>query len=287
MPPVAASRVYVASARRPANWDVIRDAVRDIVSRRQLIGFLASAVMRKAGANTLLGNIWWILDPLLQMPLYVLLVGVILRSGAPDYPLFVFAAVLPWKWFTSSLTDATTSVSTRDQLIKQLPFPKLVLPVAAIASGIPQFAFGLIPLVVMMLLFYRDRVTALLLLIPLVAAVQLVLMLAVGILLAAFNVFARDTGRLSGYVLRLWFFLSPALYATDRIDHIAAQHPIVAWVFRLNPFTTLFEAYRDLIYRVRLPDPAGLLVLLVASVALLAITVIVFKRLEPGFAKVL
>jgi ABC-type polysaccharide/polyol phosphate export permease len=279
--------IYVGSPGPPASVDLLGAAIREIVSRRRLIRYLVAAATRKAGTNTLLGHVWWILDPLLQMPLYVLLVGMILRSGTADYPLFVFAAVLPWKWFTSSVADATTSVSTRDQLIKQVPFPKLVLPVAAITSGIPQFAFGLIPLLGLMLLFYRDRISLFLLLIPVVAAVQLLLTLAAGILLAAFDVFARDTGRLTGHVLRLWFFLSPGLYSTDRIDHVTARHPAVGYFFRLNPFTTLFEAYRDLIYRARLPDPAALAWLLIASACLLALTLIMFKRLEPRFAKVL
>ena len=88
-------------------------------------------------------------------------------------------------------------------------------------------------------------------------------------------------------MLRLWFFLSPALYATDRIDHVAERYPIVGVAFRLNPFTTLFESYRDLIYHGRPFDVAALAGLLLASIALLALTTVVFKRLEPSFAKVL
>jgi homopolymeric O-antigen transport system permease protein len=141
-----------------------------------------------------------------------------------------------------------------------VPFPKIVLPVAAIAAGIPQFAFGLVPLFAMM---------------------------AIGILLAAFSVFGRDTGRLSGYVLRLWFYLSPALYSTERIDRLTAPHPIIGYTFRLNPFTVLFEADRDLICRGQFPDPIGLSVLFIGSLTFLALAVIAFKRLEPAFAKLL
>ena len=62
----------------------------------------------------------------------------------PDYPLFIFAAILPWKWFTASITDATTSVVSQDRLIKQIQFPKIVLPVAATTAGVVGFAFGLV-----------------------------------------------------------------------------------------------------------------------------------------------
>lgn len=284
---VSSPRIYVGSPGRPTSMDLLRAAIREIVARRELIRRLMEAVTRRTGTHTLLGNIWWILDPLLQMPLYVLLVGVILGSGTVDYPLFVFAAILPWKWFTTSLADATISITTQDTLIKQVSFPKLVLPVATIFASVPQFVFGLLPLLGLMLVFYRDRLSPWLALLPVVAVIQLVLTLATGILLAAFNVFARDTGRLAVHVLRLWFFLSPGLYSTDRIDHVMARHPAVGYVFRLNPFTTLFEAYRDLVYRARVPDPAALGALLLGSSCALAVTLVAFKRLEPRFAKLL
>ena len=106
----------------------MREAVRDIASRRRLIGYLVQADLRKKGSDTLLGNVWWVLDPLLQMMVYVIVVSVIFDRGGPDYPLFVFAAILPWKWFSSSVTDGIISVTGQDKLIRQIHFPKLVLP---------------------------------------------------------------------------------------------------------------------------------------------------------------
>jgi ABC-type polysaccharide/polyol phosphate export permease len=279
--------IYVASARRPGPLELLRETLREIRSRADLIRHLMGSSMRRAGVNTLLGNVWWVVDPLIQMPLYVLFVGVILRSGTPAYPLFLFSAILPWKWFTSSLVDASMSAVARDQLIKQVAFPKIVLPIAAVLAIIPQFFFGLIPLLAMIVLFYPDRLTPFLLLIPAVAVVQLVFTFAMAILLAILNVFARDTFRLTGYMLRLWFFLSPALYSTDRIEHVAARYPIVWHAFRLNPFTTLFDAYRALIYRGHFPDPVSLGTLLLFSVGFLLVSLIVFKRLEPNLPKIL
>ena len=73
--------------------------------RRRLIRYLVQADIHKKGADTLLGNLWWVLDPLLQMVVYVVLVSVIFDRAVPDYPLFIFAAILPWKWFQSSVQD--------------------------------------------------------------------------------------------------------------------------------------------------------------------------------------
>jgi ABC-type polysaccharide/polyol phosphate export permease len=279
--------VYVASARRPSAVELVREAVREIVAWRELIRQLALADMRRAGAHTIIGNVWWVLDPLLQMPLYVLLVGVVLRSGTVDYPLFLFAAILPWKWFTGGLTDATASVASRDQLIKQVAFPKIILPVGAVVAATPQFFIGLLPLLVMMVLFYRSHLSFYILLLPFVAAVQLAFMVALGILIAICHAFARETGRLSGYVFRAWFFLSPALYSMDRVEHVMERHPSLRYAFRLNPFTTLFDSYRAVIYDKRFPDPAALALLLLASAAFFCLTALAFKRLEPKLAKIL
>lgn len=278
---------YRNSALRPRGVSLVGEALRDIWGRRRLIGYLAQADLKKKGADTLLGNIWWVMDPLLQMVVYVVLVSIIFARPERDYPLFIFAAILPWKWFSSSIGDAITAVSGQDRLIKQVQFPKLVLPVAAIVAGIAQFAFGLIPLAALLLLLFADRISPYLVLIPAVALVQLVFTLALGLILAAVNVFFRDIGNLSRHALRLWFYLSPALYGASTVEQVTRDQPALGALLRLNPFYWLLTAYRDLIYDERAPDWASLGVVLVVSLALLALAAWFFKRLEPNFAKVL
>jgi ABC-type polysaccharide/polyol phosphate export permease len=275
------------STRRPGFLSLLRDAASEVWSRRRLIRYLVQADLKKKGADTLLGNIWWILDPLLQMVVYVILVSIIFQRSEPDYPLFIFAAILPWKWFTSAVGDGITAVTTQGQLIKQIAFPKIVLPVAVTVAGIANFCFGLVALAGLMLAFYSDRLTAFVLLIPLVAVVQLVFTLAVALAVAAVNVFFRDVGNVARHVLRLWFYVSPALYSADTLNHALDGHPTVASLLVLNPFYVLFDAYRNVIYDGRLPQFEPLLVLFVVSLGLLAVGTLVFKRLEPAFAKVL
>ena len=274
-------------AARPGPIGLLREAIVEVTQRRRLIRYLVQADVRKKGADTLLGNLWWVLDPLLQMAVYVVLVAVVFDRGGPDYPLFIFAAILPWKWFQSSVQDATTSVTGADRLIRQIQFPKLVLPVASACAGVVNFAFGLIPLAALILLVYRDRLSATLLLIPAIAVVQFFFNLAVAVALAALNVFYRDIGNLSRHALRLWFYLSPGLYAIEDLRTATADIPVVGQLLLANPFAILFTAYRDVIYSEQLPEWTGLAALLVGSLVLLALTKLLFKRVEPAFAKVL
>jgi ABC-type polysaccharide/polyol phosphate export permease len=274
-------------ATRPGPIGLLREAVSEIAQRRRLIRYLVQADVRKKGADTLLGNLWWVLDPLLQMAVYVVLVSVVFDRDVPDYPLFIFAAILPWKWFQSTVQDAITSVTGADRLIRQIQFPKLVLPLASAGAGVVNFLFGLIPLAALMLILYRDRLSVALVLIPLVAVVQFFFNVAIAVGLAALNVFYRDIGNLSRHFLRLWFYLSPGLYAIEDLRRAAGDIPVVGPLLLANPFAILFTAYRDVIYNERPPDWAGLGALLVGSLVLLALTTLLFKRVEPSFAKVL
>jgi lipopolysaccharide transport system permease protein len=188
------------------------------------------------------------------------------------------------------------SVVSQEKLIKQIQFPKIVLPFAATTSGIVNFAFGMIPLGLLLLLFYRDRLTPNLAFIVPIATVQFAFTLALALFVSAVNVFFRDLGNVVRHLLRLWFYLSPGLYAVSTLNDsaILKGHPQLQAIAGANPFAILFEAYRSVIYgsaEPKLPpmQPAwgSLLALLLASLVLLALTTLVFKRMEPSFAKVL
>ena len=203
------------AAARPGPFAMLAEAVREVASRRRLVRYLVQAEIKKRGINTVLGNLWWILDPLLLMVVYLVLVTIIASRSIPDYPLFLFAAILPWKWFTVAISDSANSVVSQTRLVKQIAFPKIVLPVASTMAGVVGFTFGLIPLGVM-LLFYPDRLSWYPIFIPVIAAVQFVFTLAVGVIVAAGNVFVRDLGNVIGHLLRLWWYLSPGLYSHRR-----------------------------------------------------------------------
>jgi len=274
---------------------LLREAITEISSRRRLIRYLVQAEMKKRGSDTILGNIWWILDPVLQMIVYVILITILGRGRFPDYPLFIFAAILPWKWFSAVISDASTTVVRQERLIKQIAFPKIVLPVATTSAGVVGFVAGFVPLAGVLLL-YAHRFDPLMLVVwvPVIAVVQYVFTLGVAILVSAANVFFRDLGNALGHGLRLWWFLSPGIYSLTWMEElgIVQENPIIRTVAGLNPFAVLFESYRIVIYgtetgRPMAPDVVALGILLAGSVVLIGLATIFFKRLEPNFAKVL
>jgi ABC-type polysaccharide/polyol phosphate export permease len=275
-----------ASAQRSGVFGLAARGFRDIVERRRLIRYLVGADLKRTHADTIFGQLWWVFDPLLQMAVYVVLVTVIFDRGTPDYPLFLFAAILPYKWFSTTVLDATMSIVNRQSLIRQIQFPKVVLPTAAVTAGTVSFAIGLVALGIVYL-FYLHRLTPWVLLLPVVAAVQFVFTLALGIGLAAMNAFYRDVSNVLRHILRLWFYLSPGLWTLYGEHAFIAENHWARPFLMLNPFVHLFESYRSVTWGMGPPDWLGLLAVLIVSVVLLVLALILFKRVEPAFARIL
>jgi len=281
------SIVHVPSRRR--GWaELAVEGIGEILGRWRLIRYMVVANLKRTHTDTALGQLWWVLDPLFLMAIYVVLVQLIFNAGTPDYPLFIFAAILPWKWFSISLSTSAGSVTAREGLIRQIQFPKIVLPVAAVGSATLSFGISLIALA-LMYVFFLDRLSPWLLALPLIAVVQFVFSLAVAIGLAGINTFYRDVQNLLGHVVRLWFYASPGLWSFR--NHLE-DAPELRAILSLNPMAPILESYRNVIYGATdgsgglPPDVVGLAVVLAASLLFLTIAIVLFKRMEPAFAKV-
>jgi lipopolysaccharide transport system permease protein len=276
-----------SSARRP--FGLVRDGIHDITSRLRLIRFLVAAEMKRTHADTTIGKVWWVLDPILSMVVYWMLVAVIFKRPTPDILLFLMCAILPWKWFSATLTEASTSITSRQGLVRQLQFPKIVLPTAAAGAAMVSFLFGLIALLGLYLL-YPHRLTAWVLAVPLVAVVQFVFSLSLAIFLAAMNTFFRDVQNVLRHVVRLWMYLSPVLYSLGQLE----DQPMFKLVLGVNPMSWILEGYRNIFYGPEIvgghgiaPDVLPLLGVLGISLVLLAVSISIFKRAEPAFARIL
>jgi ABC-2 type transport system permease protein len=183
-------------------------------------------------------------------------------------------------------------------------FPKILLPVSALVAEVLNFAFGVLLLMVVLFLVFPAHATVNVVWLPVIAVVQFVFTLGLALIVSAVNVFYRDVGILMGHLIRLWFFLSPTLWSFDStvgrfgaIEEALGEAGVA--VLRYNPFAILLTAYRDVVYgRVDLagtgftpgqpPEellPLGLLFLI--SLGFVLLGTVIFKRLEPAFAKVL
>jgi lipopolysaccharide transport system permease protein/teichoic acid transport system permease protein len=315
-----APAAFRSSNDRPGPIDLIRNAITDVWSRRRLIGYMVRADIKKRGVNTVLGNVWWVLDPLITMLIYVLVMTVIFQRSTPDFPLFLLSAMVPFKWFTQTIGSSTHAVTGREGLIKQIMFPKIILPVTSSISQVVSFLFGLLVLFAVLLLFYTSHLTVQVLWVPLIAVVQFVFVLGFTFMVSAVTVFYRDVGIVIGHFMRLLFWISPILWSFNAVagrgqaleeamgDVDRTLNLPIGTMFNVlhyNPVAQLLEAYRTVIYgdlgavvaadggreliwtSATPPDLPMLALIFVTGVVFVAIGTIVFKRLEPAFAKLL
>jgi lipopolysaccharide transport system permease protein/teichoic acid transport system permease protein len=315
-----APAAFRSSNDRPGPVALLRNAITDVWSRRRLIGYMVRADIKKRGVDTVLGNLWWVLDPLITMLIYVLVMTVIFQRSTPDFPLFLLSAMVPFKWFTATLGASTHAVIGKEGLIKQILFPKIILPVTGALSQTVSFLFGMLVLAFVLVVAYTSHLTIQVAWVPVIAVVQFVFTLGFTFMLAAVTVFYRDVGIVIGHFMRLLFWISPILWsftavagrgeslaqALGGVDRfLSLPEGSLFNVLRYNPVSLLLESYRQVIYgdlavapgtdgsselvwtTAVPPDLTTLAVILAMGLAFLAIGTLVFKRLEPAFAKVL
>jgi ABC-type polysaccharide/polyol phosphate export permease len=228
--------------------------------------------------NKLFGFLWTVLDPLMMMGVYVLLVRVIFKRGGPQFPILLFCSLLAWKWFTTSLSDSVVSITAKAKLIQTVYFPKAVLPLSKVIGGAIEYLFGLSVLVPLLFIF-KANITFMVLWLPVLLLIQLLFTIGASLLCACLGIYFRDLQNILRYSLRVWFYLSPALYSVKDQIPPRFQH-----IYMLNPFAALFTSYKNILIRGQAPSNYMFLVAAV-SLAILVIGFIVFDKKEAKFAK--
>jgi ABC-type polysaccharide/polyol phosphate export permease len=226
----------------------------NILSRRDLIRELTLSELRSRTAESRIGWVWWLVDPLIMMLIYwAIVVGVFGRGThyAP-YPVFVLCALLPWKHLQSALTDASRLLRNNEGVIKAIPFPTMVLPLANVLAGFNYFLAGLAVLLAAALAFGRPLGWGLLQA-PALMAAQLLLVASLSLVATCFGALIRDLSGFLTHVTRVGFYACPTLYGVDLVRERAAalEAPWREWLptlYMLNPFAILIEGYRQAIF---------------------------------------
>jgi lipopolysaccharide transport system permease protein len=269
----------VTIIRPSRGWAPLR--LSELWEYRELLYFLVWRDVKVRYKQTLLGVAWAILQPVLAMVVFTLFFGSLngIRPDGIPYPLFSLAALVPWTFFANGMTQSSNSLVGSANLIKKVYFPRLVVPIAAVLSGIVDFALAFVVLLAMMLFFGIGPTLNMLWLAPLLL-LALVLSLGVGLWLSALNVEFRDVRYIVPFISQLWLFASPVIYASTVFGE--------PWrtVYGLNPMVGVIEGFRWAL--LGLGDAPGPLVGLSALVALALLVsgLFYFRRMEKTFADV-
>lgn len=254
---------------------------RELWKYRELLYFLIWRDLKVRYKQTALGAGWAIIQPLLTMLVFSLFFGRLARvpSDGVPYPIFAFAGLVPWTFFANAITQSSNSLIGSQHLITKVYFPRLVIPIASVLSGIIDFIIAFVVLIGM-IFYYRITPGITILTIPLFFFIALITALGTGLWLSALNVEFRDVRYVVPFLAQFWLFSTPVAYPSSLL---AERWQVI---YALNPIVGVVEGFRWALLQTPAPSPAVLVVSTMTSIFLLITGALYFKRMERTFADV-
>lgn len=265
----------------PRGWQLIN--VAELWKFRELLGFLVWRDVKVRYKQTLLGAAWAVLQPAMMMVVFNVFFARMAKVPAGDmpYPLFVYAGLLPWTFFSTAIANAANSVVGSERLITKIYFPRLAVPFASVGAAVVDFccAFGLL---LVMMLWYGRMPGVGLLLVPVLFLCFGLMAAGVGTLLAALNVAYRDFRYVVPFMVQLWMFATPTIYMDPTANGAGAYD----YLLIANPISPLVAAFRAAVLGGTIPW-AHLGIAGVAAVATFVLGCLYFRRVEDSFSDII
>jgi lipopolysaccharide transport system permease protein len=266
------------SIRPSRTWVALN--LRDLWAYRELLFFLTWRDVQVRYKQTVLGVAWAIIQPLATMLIFTLFFGKLAGMPSEDiaYPLFAYAGLLPWTFFSNAVTSSGNSLVGSANLITKVYFPRMIIPGAAVGAGLVDFAIAF-ALLAGLMAYYHVAVTWSILMLPVLVALTTLLALGVGMWMSALNVKYRDIRYALPFLIQLWMFASPIIYPASLVP---AKW---RWVLALNPLTGIIEGFRAALFG-RPFDWESLALSAALTLATLIYAAYDFRRMEKTFADV-
>lgn len=257
-----------------------RHTIKEIFAYKELIKNLVVRDLKVRYKRSMLGVFWALLEPLLLMILFTAVFSILLRIQVGKYPVFVLSGILPWSFFSTSLSYSAGSIAENASLIKKIYFPREILPLAVIISRLVNFLLSL-GLLFIFLIAFKIKFTYSLVYLPLILIVQLIFILGLSLFFSSLNTFYHDVGFILQFILFGWFYITPIFYPVTMIPVKYLS------LYMLNPMATIVHSYRNILFNGMPPDFNHLLITVIISILCLMMGTYTFRRMEFRFAEVL
>jgi len=253
--------------------------LKEIYSYREMIFSLVRRDLKGRYKGSVLGFLWTFINPLLQLLVYTFVFSIVMRSGIEDYYLFLFVALVPWIFFSTSVSGGSSCIWAQQDMVKKIYFPREVLPVAFVTSQFVNMLLSFLVIFAVLLVSGKGLDLQALLYLPVIMLVEYLLALGMAMLSSAITVYIRDLEYILGIVTMAWQFLSPVMYSVEQVPEEARA------IFYANPMTPIIIAYRDVLYYAKVPELGTLVHAVGVGVGLLVVGTILFGKLKKHFAE--
>ena len=251
---------------------------KELYQYRELLKTNVKKDIRGKYKGSFLGVLWSFVNPLLQVLVYAIVFPYIMRVKTDNYLIFLICGIIPWTWFTTSINNGTNCIIHSENLIKKVYFPREILPISIVTSGMINFFISCI-IILIFVLIGGLGISWHLIFLPLIVLIQYIITLALVFLFSAINVYVKDVEYLVVFFINMAFYATPILYSSTMFDGW------FLWIFKLNPMAHLINAYRDIFYVHQIPQLGNLLIVLGIGLIVLMLCYLVFDRLEKRFAE--
>jgi lipopolysaccharide transport system permease protein len=275
----APSKPPVMRITPPRGWWAL--PLGELWNYRELLYFFVWRDIKIRYKQTAIGASWAVLQPFLTMLIFSLFFGRLahIHSEGLPYPIFFYAALLPWMYFASALQGATNTIMENRRLISKVYFPRLALPLSAVLSGLVDFGISFLMFITMMI-YYRIHPSAAALWLPLFLLLAVLTGLGVGLWLSALNAIYRDVRYVLPFLVQFWMFASPVAYPSSLVPEKWR------WLYGLNPMAGVIEGFRWSLAG-RGEAPSSLMLVSAGVVLVVLLTgVAYFQRMETTIADV-
>lgn len=255
--------------------------LRDLWMYRELIYFMIWREVKVRYKQTMLGAAWAIIQPVLTMIVFTFLFGRIAKlptDGNIPYPIFSYTALLPWNLFVNALNQASRSLTSNQNMVSKIYFPRLVLPLASILSGLVDFVIAFVILIFLMIYYRVTPSVNVIWALPAFLLLAIVTALGVALWLAAINVQYRDVNYALPFMTQFWLFATPVAYSSQLIS--------AKWqlVYSLNPMAGVVNGFRWALLGVGNGPDAGLWISVAIAILILIGGLFYFRNMEKTFA---
>lgn len=256
---------------------------KQLYAYRELLKTNIKKDIRGRYKGSFLGILWSFINPLLQVVVYWIVFPYLMGRGAMDgqnYLIYLITGLIPWTFFMTVVSQGTTCIKANAGIIKKVYFPREILPISMVASGLVNFFISCI-IILVFLIGSGTGVSYHIVLVPVIAIVEATLALGIIFILSAINVYVQDVENIVTFILNMLMYGTPIIYQLSQFGSSGVLYTLIKY----NPMTVIIDAYRDVFMYHEWINWTGLGIVFLMSLILVIIGYFIFKKLEKGFAE--
>ncbi|MBR1442696.1 MAG: ABC transporter permease [Firmicutes bacterium] len=253
--------------------------LRELYLYRHMIKSMVKKDLRGRYKGSVLGFLWTFVNPLLQLVVYTFVFSVILKNGIEKFYLYLFVALVPWIFFSSSVTGGSVCIFAQKDLVKKIYFCRQVIPVSYVTSCFVNMLFTFVIIFAVLIISGATLNPAAIACLPVIMITEYILALGMALIAASLDVYFRDLQHILGILMMAWMYCTPIMYKVEVVPEKFMP------LFNLNPMTPIITAYRDVLYYAKVPQLQTIVHALVLGVIVLVVGNFIFDKLQRHFAE--